>query len=186
MAKKRQRFFALFLAILFFVVSFGYIALEVWQSSQSNSADNTTNTTPTNTATTTNTTSNTTSATKLAGTKMTGFTPVASVPTLKITDLTVGTGPAATSSSNVTVNYTGAVAATGIVFQSSYDVGQTATFSLSQVIVGWQKGIPGMKAGGTRRLLIPADEAYGASPPSGSGIPANAALVFDVSMVKIN
>jgi FKBP-type peptidyl-prolyl cis-trans isomerase FkpA len=42
-----------------------------------------------------------------------------------------------------------------------------------------------MKIGGTRRLLIPADQAYGASPPSGSGIPANAPLVFDVTLHSI-
>ena len=48
-----------------------------------------------------------------------------------------------------------------------------------------QLGIPGMKVGGTRRLLIPASEAYGASPPSGSNIPANAPLVFDVTLLAV-
>jgi FKBP-type peptidyl-prolyl cis-trans isomerase FkpA len=42
-----------------------------------------------------------------------------------------------------------------------------------------------MKVGGTRRLVIPADQAYGANPPQGSGIPANAPLVFDIELVKI-
>ena len=46
--------------------------------------------------------------------------------------------------------------------------------------------MPGMKVGGTRRLLIPAALAYGATPPSGSGIPANADLVFDVTLHKIS
>ncbi|HTB49185.1 MAG TPA: FKBP-type peptidyl-prolyl cis-trans isomerase, partial [Verrucomicrobiae bacterium] len=85
-----------------------------------------------------------------------------------------------------TVDYTGAVASTGIIFQSSKDTGQPATLSLSQVIAGWSQGIPGMKVGGTRRLLIPAGLAYGSNPPSGSGIPANADLVFDVTLDKIN
>ncbi len=42
-----------------------------------------------------------------------------------------------------------------------------------------------MKEGGVRRLVIPAELAYGANPPQGSGIPANAALVFDVTLIKV-
>jgi FKBP-type peptidyl-prolyl cis-trans isomerase len=56
---------------------------------------------------------------------------------------------------------------------------------LNQVIPGWTEGIPGMKVGGKRRLLIPAAQAYGANPPSGSNIPANADLVFDITLYKI-
>ena len=81
--------------------------------------------------------------------------------------------------------WTGAVAATGAIFQSSLDTGEPVSFGLDQVITGWRDGLVGMKVGGTRRLLIPADQAYGANPPSGSGIPANAALVFDVTLHKI-
>ncbi|HSX32179.1 MAG TPA: FKBP-type peptidyl-prolyl cis-trans isomerase, partial [Candidatus Saccharimonadales bacterium] len=83
------------------------------------------------------------------------------------------------------VDYTGAVAATGVIFQSSLDSGQPVSFPLGNVIQGWQEGIPGMKVGGTRRLIIPAAKAYGASPPQGSNIPANADLVFDVTLHKI-
>jgi FKBP-type peptidyl-prolyl cis-trans isomerase len=53
---------------------------------------------------------------------------------------------------------------------------------LNEVIKGWTDGVPGMKVGGTRRLIIPADQAYGANPPEGSGIPANAPLVFDIEV----
>jgi FKBP-type peptidyl-prolyl cis-trans isomerase len=77
------------------------------------------------------------------------------------------------------------VASTGKIFQSSKDTGQPVPLSLSQVIAGWSQGIPGMKEGGTRRLLIPAALAYGAQPPQGSDIPANADLVFDVTVHKI-
>jgi FKBP-type peptidyl-prolyl cis-trans isomerase len=81
------------------------------------------------------------------------------------------------------VDYTGAVAATGTIFESSLDTGQPANFPLSGVIKGWQEGIPGMKEGGKRRLIIPADLAYGAS---GNGtIPPNAALVFDVTLISV-
>lgn len=123
--------------------------------------------------------------TKLQGTELQGFTPIGSVNSLQTTNLKVGSGPAVKAGQTVTVNYTGAVAATGKIFQSSLDTGQPATFSLSQVIKGWGEGIPGMQVGGERQLLIPASLAYGSSPPPGSGIPPNAALVFNVTLLKI-
>jgi len=113
------------------------------------------------------------------------FEPVENVESLQIIDRKVGDGDTAAAGDTVTVDYTGAVAATGHVFQSSKDFGKPITFGLDQVIKGWTDGIPGMKIGGTRRLLIPADQAYGANPPYGSGIPANAALVFDVTLHAI-
>jgi len=81
---------------------------------------------------------------------------------------------------------TGAIAATGHVFQSSKDFGKPISFGLDQVIRGWTEGVPGMKVGGTRRLLIPAARAYGSTPPYGSGIPADANLVFDIELVAVN
>jgi FKBP-type peptidyl-prolyl cis-trans isomerase len=117
---------------------------------------------------------------------LSNFTPVAQVSTLEKIDTVVGTGKEVKAGDTVSVHYTGAVAATGVIFQSSKDFGtEPVTFPLSGVIKGWTDGIPGMKVGGTRRLVIPAAEAYGANPPSGSGIPANADLVFDVELVAI-
>jgi FKBP-type peptidyl-prolyl cis-trans isomerase FkpA len=120
----------------------------------------------------------------LKGTTLQNFTTVASVATLQVTDLTPGTGAEVKAGDTVTVNYTGALASTGKIFESSLDSGQTATFGLDQVIKGWTEGIPGMKVGGTRRLLIPSALAYGSS-GAGSSIPPNADLVFDVTLVKI-
>lgn len=120
----------------------------------------------------------------LKGTTLQNFTPVASVATLQVTDITPGTGNEVKAGDTVTVNYTGALASNGTIFESSLDSGQTATFGLDQVIKGWTQGIPGMKEGGTRRLLIPAAFAYGSS-GAGSSIPPNADLVFDVTLVKI-
>ncbi|MFA6999664.1 MAG: FKBP-type peptidyl-prolyl cis-trans isomerase [Candidatus Paceibacterota bacterium] len=118
--------------------------------------------------------------------KLNNFTPVSKVSSLQKIDLVVGTGAEVKAGATVSVHYTGAVAATGAIFQSSKDFGtEPVTFPLSGVIKGWTDGIPGMKIGGTRRLIIPADLAYGANPPSGSGIPANADLVFDVELVAI-
>jgi FKBP-type peptidyl-prolyl cis-trans isomerase FkpA len=121
----------------------------------------------------------------LQGTQLKDFTPVSDVSTLQKIDISEGTGAEVKPGDTVTVDYTGAVAATGIIFQSSLDSGQPVSFGLDQVIKGWTDGVPGMKVGGTRRLIIPADQAYGANPPAGSGIPANAPLVFDITLRKI-
>lgn len=174
--RKRDRFFALFGAILFLVTSSALTVAVVLTmiNDHKNSTD-----------TTDSTTSNSKETNKLQGTQLANFTPVSDVPKLQITDTKVGTGSEVKAGDTVTVDYTGAVAATGTIFQSSLDTGQPVSFPLNQVIAGWSQGIPGMKVGGTRRLLIPADLAYGANPPSGSGIPANAALVFDVTLQAI-
>jgi FKBP-type peptidyl-prolyl cis-trans isomerase FkpA len=122
---------------------------------------------------------------KLQGTKLEGFEPVASVSELQKIDTKEGDGEVAKEGATVTAHYTGAVAQTGIIFQSSHDTGQPVPFGLDQVIKGWTQGVPGMKEGGTRRLVIPADLAYGANPPQGSNIPPNAALVFDIELVSV-
>jgi FKBP-type peptidyl-prolyl cis-trans isomerase len=122
---------------------------------------------------------------KLQGSPLQNFTPTAKIETLKTEDTVVGTGAEVKTGDTITAHYTGAVASTGTVFQSSHDSGQPISFSLNQVIAGWSQGVPGMKVGGTRRIYIPASLAYGANPPAGSGIPANADLVFDVELVKI-
>lgn len=121
----------------------------------------------------------------LQGTPIADFNAGCQIPELETIDTVVGTGAVVQATDTVTVDYTGAVASTGTIFQSSLDSGQQATFPLANVIPGWTQGIPGMKVGGTRRLLIPAALAYGANPPQGSGIPANANLVFDVTLHKI-
>ena len=193
MALKRERFFALFFAILFLVTSSALtIAFLVanYQSSHNSSASSTSSKVPASVLNKLHQqaalkSSTQSPSTKLAGTLLSGFTPTANVPSLVIKDLTVGTGTAVKSGATIKANYTGAVAATGVIFQSSFDSGQPVTFPLSNVIAGWQKGIVGMKVGGVRQLLIPANLAYGSNPPQGSGIPSNAALVFNVYLVAI-
>ena len=113
------------------------------------------------------------------------FTPLDSIPELQKIDRVEGSGEAVESDATVTCHYTGAVAKTGEVFQSSHDFGRAISFPLSGVIAGWTQGVPGMKVGGTRRLLIPAAMAYGSNPPYGSGIPVDADLVFDIELVAI-
>jgi FKBP-type peptidyl-prolyl cis-trans isomerase FkpA len=179
MTRKRDRAFAGFGAALFLLTSSALTIAVIVSLVQQHSS-------PSGSATSSSGSSTSSSSSqKLAGTKLANFTPITSVPTLQTTDLVPGTGATVQTGDTITVDYTGAVASTGVIFQSSLDSGQPVTFSLSGVIKGWQLGIPGMKVGGTRRLLIPAALAYGASPPSGSGIPANANLVFNVTVHKI-
>lgn len=112
------------------------------------------------------------------------FTPIAKIDTLKAEDLVTGTGKTVSASDTVTVDYIGVLAVNGQGFDNSYDRGQPATFALSSVIQGWQQGLVGMQEGGTRRLYIPAELAYGAASPS-PDIPANSDLVFDVKLIKV-
>ena len=121
---------------------------------------------------------------QLEGTKLTGFEPVESVTQLEVLDTVEGTGDEVQSGTTITAHYTGALCANGVIFQSSHDMGRPITFPLNSVIKGWQQGVPGMKVGGTRRLIIPAEMAYGSQSPA-PNIPANSNLVFDIELVEI-
>lgn len=118
------------------------------------------------------------------GTKLRNFEPRDTVTELEIIDTEVGTGEEVRPGAKITAHYTGALVKNGIIFQSSYDFGDAITFGLDQVIAGWTNGVPGMKIGGTRRLIIPAEQAYGSSSPA-PNIPANSDLVFDIDLVAI-
>ncbi len=106
---------------------------------------------------------------------------------LKYIDTKVGTGAAAQSTSTVEVEYTGWIAKTGKEFDSSYDHGglpYSLQLGQGKVIPGWDEGLVGMKAGGTRRLMIPSALAYGTTGYL-PVIPANADLIFDVTMLSV-
>lgn len=119
------------------------------------------------------------------GTKLINFEPrIEPVGELEIIDIEVGTGEEVSAGATITAHYTGALVKNGIIFQSSHDFGEAISFGLSQVIKGWTVGVPGMRVGGTRRLIIPAEMAYGAQSPA-KNIPANSDLVFDIDLVAI-
>lgn len=119
--------------------------------------------------------------------------PVVTVPTgpaptqLVTKDLVTGTGQTAKAGDTVTVNYVGVLYKTGKEFDSSWSRNQPFTTALTNgsVIPGWVQGIPGMKVGGRRELIIPASLAYGkaGSPPT---IPPNSPLVFVVDLLSIS
>jgi len=111
--------------------------------------------------------------------------PSGAAPTkLIVKDIIKGTGPEAKAGGSVTVNYVGVLYKGGKEFDASWKRGEPATFSLEpgRLIPGWTQGIPGMKVGGRRELIIPAALAYGAkgSPPT---IPPNAPLVFVIDLL---
>lgn len=85
---------------------------------------------------------------------------------LVITDLVVGEGAEAVPGANVEVHYVGVEYDTGEEFDSSWNRGESIEFPLRGLIQGWQDGIPGMKVGGRRQLVIPPEQAYG---PAGGG-----------------
>lgn len=111
--------------------------------------------------------------------------PPAGPKTLEKEDVVVGWGPEAKTGDKVKVHYTGTLM-NGTQFDSS--VGKAPfEFELGKggVIKGWDQGVPGMKIGGKRKLVIPADLAYGenGSPPT---IPPNSPLKFDVELLEID
>jgi peptidylprolyl isomerase len=103
---------------------------------------------------------------------------------LVVKDIIKGAGQEAKANGSVTVNYVGVLYHGGKEFDASWKRGEPATFSLEpgKLIAGWTQGIPGMKVGGRRELIIPSALAYGAkgSPPT---IPANAPLVFVIDLL---
>ncbi|WP_395088816.1 FKBP-type peptidyl-prolyl cis-trans isomerase [Armatimonas sp.] len=103
---------------------------------------------------------------------------------LKYEDLVVGAGKEAKDGTTVDVLYTGWLT-DGTKFDSSADHNnEPYSFSLpGQVVAGWNEGLPGMKVGGKRKLVIPAALGYG---ETGQGtIPPGATLVFEIELLKV-
>jgi FKBP-type peptidyl-prolyl cis-trans isomerase len=172
MARKSERFFAGFFAVLFLVTSSAVAVVAIYAATQDNKSSS-------------NTQNQQSNQSRLTGTELPNFTPTSTPLTaLQATDTKVGTGATVKAGDVVTVDYKGALMSNGKIFDASADHGGASPISLSQVIAGWSQGVPGMKVGGTRRLLIPAALGYGSQ--SQTGIPANSDLVFDITVKQID
>jgi peptidylprolyl isomerase len=107
-----------------------------------------------------------------------------SVGELVAVDIAEGAGEPVQAGAEVTVEYCGIGMTSRSIFDSSWARGKSITFPLAGVIAGWQEGLPGMKPGGRRLLIIPANMAYGDNPPAGSGIAAGESLLFVVDLIS--
>jgi FKBP-type peptidyl-prolyl cis-trans isomerase len=101
---------------------------------------------------------------------------------LIVEDMKIGEGYEVKPGGAVVAYYHGTLKDGGKVFDSAFEKGEPIAFPLNGVIEGWQKGVPGMKIGGIRKLTIPAKLAYGEK-AMGDSIPANSDLVFIIQLV---
>ena len=103
---------------------------------------------------------------------------------LVVTDVVVGEGAEAQAGSTVDVHYVGVEYETGEEFDASWNRGSSINFPLKQLVAGWQEGIPGMKVGGRRQLVIPPELAYG---PAGSGHRLSGkTLIFVIDLLGVS
>jgi len=93
-----------------------------------------------------------------------------------------GTGSTATLNDNVVVSYEGRLLSDGSVFDQAPE-SDPLNFPLNRLIQGWQIGLRKIQEGGSITLYIPSGLGYG--PGGTSGIPANANLIFDISLLEV-
>jgi len=98
--------------------------------------------------------------------------------------LEVGDGPEATPGATVDVHYLGVDFETGEEFDSSWSRGQSVDFPLAALIAGWQQGIPGMKVGGRRELIVPPALAYGEA--GGGHQLSGRTLIFVIDLLGVS
>lgn len=101
---------------------------------------------------------------------------------LVITDIVVGEGAEAVPGGRVEVHYVGVDFENGEQFDASWDRGESIEFPLNGLIAGWQEGIPGMKVGGRRQLVVPPAKAYG---ESGGHRLSGRTLVFVIDLIDV-
>jgi peptidylprolyl isomerase len=102
---------------------------------------------------------------------------------LVITDIRVGDGAEAQAGSTVNVHYLGVDFESGEEFDSSWNRGQSINFPLASLVKGWQEGIPGMRVGGRRQLIVPPQLAYG--PAGGGHRLSGRTLIFVIDLLGV-
>lgn len=188
--KPHQRAFALTIALIFLVTTVATSVLVVMAIVNENKQNNSTNQ---STADTDTTAADQTAATcaidSVSGQAVLSapevFKPAGDVTALQTIDLEQGNGDVVKAGDCIIAKYYGTLATSGTVFDENFtkDTALQLQIGTGSVIKGWDEGIVGMKVGGTRRLVIPSDKAYG---DQGSGtIPANSDLVFVVKVTEI-
>lgn len=103
---------------------------------------------------------------------------------LEIVDIVVGDGAEASPGATVEVHYLGVEYDSGDEFDSSWNRGQSINFPLGSLIAGWQQGIPGMKVGGRRKLIVPPQLAYG--PAGGGHRLSGQTLIFVIDLLGVS
>ena len=103
---------------------------------------------------------------------------------LVIIDIEEGTGAEAKPGATVDVHYLGVEYESGDEFDSSWGRGQSINFPLNSLIAGWQEGIPGMKVGGRRKLIVPPHQAYG--PAGGGHHLSGKTLIFVIDLLGVS
>jgi peptidylprolyl isomerase len=104
---------------------------------------------------------------------------------IQVRDVVVGTGAAATATGKVTVDYAARGARSKRTFDSSWLRGKPFSFVPSKIAFkAFSSGVPGMRVGGRRLVIVPGPLAFGGSPPSGSGLAANETVVFVIDLVS--
>lgn len=103
---------------------------------------------------------------------------------LVATDIELGSGAEAVTGATVDVHYLGVDLETGEEFDSSWSRGESINFPLRNLIAGWQEGIPGMKVGGRRQLVIPPQLAYG--PAGGGHALSGRTLIFVIDLLGVS
>lgn len=177
------RIFILVIVIVFAVSSLALSAWVIWDQVTNKDSTAQTDETATDTAANGDCTMDTPAANALAAPEI--FKPSGDVTALETTDLVAGDGDAVAAGDCIVTKYYGTLASDGTMFDENFtkETGLQFQVGIGQVIPGWDEGLIGMKVGGTRRLVIPSDKAYG---DQGSGsIPANSDLVFIVKLESI-
>lgn len=118
------------------------------------------------------------------GFKKTKSTP-AKVARTRAVVVTEGKGVTLKDTDSIVAQYVGQVYPDGTVFDTSFDNGQAANFPLASVIPCWRDQLAGQKVGSRVILLCQAKDAYGDTPPPGSGIKAGDDLMFLVDIINV-
>jgi FKBP-type peptidyl-prolyl cis-trans isomerase len=172
----------LFLTVLFIVTGLGVGVGAFWQATHQ-PKDNTAQTTPPPSTSTCNIQTPVTGQETLPAPEI--YKSSGKVEKLQTTDIQEGSGQTAKDGDCLVMKYYGTLASSGTVFDQNFDKPLALQFTLGKgdVIKGWDEGLVGIKTGGTRRIVIPADKGYGAQ--AAGSIPANSDLVFVVKLESI-